>query len=67
MQVNKPLVSIICLCYNHEKYIKQSIESVLFQTYGNLELIVVDDASTDDSRSIIENMSKIHGFETYFQ
>ena len=64
--MNKPLVSIICLCYNHEKYIKQSIESVLFQTYGNLELIVVDDASTDGSRSIIENMSKIHGFETYF-
>lgn len=45
---------------------KQAIESVLCQTYGNTELIVVDDASTDGSRYIIENMSQIHGFETCF-
>ena len=62
----KPLVSVICLCFNHEKYVKQAIESVLCQTYAPNELIVVDDASCDSSRSVIENMAKIHGFQAFF-
>jgi glycosyltransferase involved in cell wall biosynthesis len=40
--------------YNHEKYLAQAIESVLNQTFGDLELIIVDDASTDNSKAIIE-------------
>ena len=50
---NLPLVSVICLCYNHSKYVVESMESVLSQSYENVELIVVDDASTDDSQSVI--------------
>lgn len=46
---NNPLVSLYILCYNHEKYIEQAIESVLNQTYKNIELIVVDNASADSS------------------
>lgn len=64
--MSKPLVSVICLCFNHETYVKQAIESVLNQTYEPIELVVVDDASTDNSRSLIENMSKTHGFQAYF-
>ncbi|MBQ9230718.1 MAG: glycosyltransferase [Prevotella sp.] len=47
-------VSIITVCYNSEKYIEQTIQSVLRQTYGNIEYIVVDGMSTDSTPAIIE-------------
>ena len=49
-----PLVSIICLCYNHERFISEALNSVLAQTYANLEIIIVDDSSTDNSVAIIK-------------
>ncbi|MDX5480951.1 MAG: glycosyltransferase, partial [Hymenobacteraceae bacterium] len=49
-----PLVSIICLCYNHERFLREALDSVLAQTYPHLEVIVVDDCSTDNSVSIIQ-------------
>lgn len=60
------MVSIICLCHNHNRFVELAIESVLQQSYEHIELIVVDDASEDGSRAIVENMSAIHGFQTYF-
>ena len=48
------LVSIVLPVYNGERYLKESIESVLAQTYGNWELLVLDDCSQDSSAKIIK-------------
>ena len=52
------LVSIITPSYKSERFISQSIESVISQTYQNWEMIVVDDASPDNSNKIIEEYIK---------
>lgn len=51
-----PLVSVICLCYNHERFVEEAIRSVLNQTHKNIQLIVVDDASTDNSVNVIRSL-----------
>ena len=50
----QPLVSVICLCYNHAPFLREALDSVRQQTYTNLEIIVVDDASTDHSAPLLE-------------
>jgi glycosyltransferase involved in cell wall biosynthesis len=54
-----PLISVIMASYNHEKYIPESIESVLDQSFNDLELIIIDDTSKDNSRKVIEKYSKV--------
>jgi glycosyltransferase involved in cell wall biosynthesis len=53
--MNSKKVSVIISNYNYERYLPAAIESVLAQTYRDIELVIVDDGSTDDSRSIITN------------
>ena len=50
-----PLVSIIIPCYNREKYIAQAIESALSQDYTNLEIVISDNCSTDNTLNIIKD------------
>lgn len=52
------LVSVIIPVYNVEKYVKEAIESIQNQTYKNLEIIVIDDGSVDDTYKIVEELAK---------
>lgn len=52
-----PKVTVIIPCYNREKYIAKTVESVLNQTYPNVELIVVDDGCSDNSRNVLERFT----------
>nr|WP_100549010.1 MULTISPECIES: glycosyltransferase [unclassified Pseudomonas] len=59
----KPLVSVIIASYNHAPYIEASIRSVLAQSYPNIELLVVDDGSKDDSVERIRVLQAEYDFD----
>ena len=50
-----PLVSVVTCSYNNADYIIETLDSIKNQTYKNIELVIVDDCSTDNSVSIIED------------
>jgi glycosyltransferase involved in cell wall biosynthesis len=54
---NLPLVSVIIPCFNVEKYVEKAITSIVNQTYKNLEIWIIDDASTDDSLQRINSFA----------
>jgi glycosyltransferase involved in cell wall biosynthesis len=58
--MSQPLVSVVCLCFNQANNVEEAMQSVLDQTYPSIELIVVDDSSTDDSVSTIDSFIKRH-------
>lgn len=51
-----PLVSVVVPCYNRAAVLEQSVRSVLAQSYAELELILVDDGSTDRTRQVVEKI-----------
>ncbi|HDS1747993.1 glycosyltransferase [Pseudomonas sp. M2] len=62
-----PLVTVIIASYNHARYIEASINSVINQTYKNIELLVVDDGSKDESPAVLKRLQEQHGFDLRFQ
>jgi glycosyltransferase involved in cell wall biosynthesis len=57
-KVQPPAISVVMPVYNAEKYLKESIESILGQTFTNFELIIIDDGSKDGSRKILDKFSE---------
>ncbi|HOP51196.1 MAG TPA: glycosyltransferase family 2 protein, partial [Ignavibacteriales bacterium] len=62
MENKQPLVSIFIVSYNHAKFIEECVASVFEQTYKNIEVYVIDDASTDNIDQIIENLKEKYKF-----
>ncbi len=62
-----PLVSVIIAAYNVEKYVAEAVDSVLNQTYKNIEIIVVDDGSTDSTREALEPYIKQNKIKYIYQ
>lgn len=56
---SKPLVSVIMPCYNATSYLKEAIESIIEQTYKKLEIIVINDGSTDNTLSILKEYTRM--------
>lgn len=50
-----PVVTVICLCYNQERFVREALQSVLDQTHPNIQLLVVDDGSMDNSVQVIRD------------
>lgn len=55
--INNPKISVVTICYNSVQFIERTIQSVLSQTYPNIEYIVIDGGSTDGTKEIIEKYS----------
>lgn len=58
MDINKPFVSVVLSVFNDSKNIKSSVKSIIEQTYENLELLLMDDGSNDDTKNICIDLGK---------
>jgi len=63
--MSAPLVSVIIPCHNYGCYVGEAIDSILGQTYPNWEVLVIDDGSSDDTRSIVEKYCKLDSRISY--
>lgn len=63
LKVSEPLFSIVVACYNHEKFIKDTVESALRQQHPSKEVIVIDDASRDATADILKSFGHSITFE----
>ena len=61
------LISIIMPAFNRQQFVCKAIESALSQTWRNIELIIIDDGSTDDTKIVIEKYKKDSRFVYYYQ
>lgn len=60
--MEEPLVTVVVVSYNQSKYIKENLDSIRHQSYSNIELIVADDASNDNSVDIFKNWLKENSY-----
>ena len=50
----QPLISVVVATYNGARYIREQLDSIIHQTYSNIEVVITDDRSTDETMSILE-------------
>lgn len=67
MKSDQPLVTVYITNFNYEPYVAEAITSVLTQSYQNIELIIIDDGSTDGSKSVIDRFEANNNIITVFQ
>lgn len=63
---NQPMITVITPTFNRERFIGEAIESVMKQTYDNLEHFIIDDGSEDNTKELVENYQKKDGRIHYF-
>lgn len=61
-----PLVSIVAVCYNHERFVQETLDSISNQTYKNTELIIIDDCSEDNSVDVIRSWIEKNNMDCIF-
>ena len=66
MKIDRPLISVVIPVFNGEKWIIETIESVQQQTYSNIEIIIIDDGSIDNTNLVIKKLQKKHSNIQYF-
>ncbi len=63
---SKPVVSVVITCYNYERFLTEAVDSVVAQTFRDLEIIIVNDGSTDGSAALAERLKKQHEARCHF-
>ena len=58
MKSTEPLISVLIASYNHAHFIEETIRSIWNQTYKNIEIIIVDDASPDSSVDVLTKLQR---------
>lgn len=61
--MSHPLVSVIIVCYNHNEFIGECLDSIFNQTYPGIELLVIDNSDNDKSMKIVEPLLSLHNFK----
>jgi glycosyltransferase involved in cell wall biosynthesis len=64
--MNTPVLSVLMPNYNHEEYIGEALEATLIQAYRPTEIIIIDDASTDNSAVVISQFAKKESIMSFF-
>ena len=66
MKIQNPLISILIINYNNSKLLTRAINSCLSQTYKNIEILIFDDKSVDNSMKIINKYKKYKKIKIFF-
>lgn len=64
---SNPLVSVVMPCYNHEPFVRDAVESIINQTYDNIEIVICDDGSSDNTVGVLKKYEEYYDWFQYFE